>query len=193
MGKSTAAQSLAVQLGWRYRTTDKLARHPGRPWQDIPNAPPPHVAEHYLSLSTAELIVDVLRHYRENVWPLAASLITSHATDPTTDRLILEGSALLPELVVTLALPEVSSVWLTASEGFLRRRIYAASRRGTRSPREQLLIDKFLERSIRFDRYVMATVEQLRLASINVEVTSRTKDLANACLATLMQPGAGGS
>ena len=40
VGKSTLAQLLALKLGWNYRSTDKLARHPGRPWQpkaeDIP-------------------------------------------------------------------------------------------------------------------------------------------------------------
>ncbi len=30
-GKSTLAQSLAAKLGWNYLSTDKLARHPGKP------------------------------------------------------------------------------------------------------------------------------------------------------------------
>ncbi|MEL7245323.1 MAG: 2-phosphoglycerate kinase, partial [Cyanobacteria bacterium J06573_2] len=32
VGKSTLAQSLANKLNWNYISTDKLARHPGRPW-----------------------------------------------------------------------------------------------------------------------------------------------------------------
>jgi len=103
-GKSTLAQSLAAHLGWSYRSTDKgLAPHPGRPWQVRPEKAK-HVAEHYLSLSADELISDVLRHYRDIVWPLVKGIVTSHATDLSTDRLILEGSAILPELVVTLPL-----------------------------------------------------------------------------------------
>lgn len=31
-GKSTLAQALAAELGWSYGSTDKRARHPGRPW-----------------------------------------------------------------------------------------------------------------------------------------------------------------
>ncbi len=31
-GKSTLGQAIAAKLGWSYRSTDKLARHPGRPW-----------------------------------------------------------------------------------------------------------------------------------------------------------------
>lgn len=30
VGKSTLAQYQAAKLGWNYRSTDKLARHPGR-------------------------------------------------------------------------------------------------------------------------------------------------------------------
>lgn len=47
-GKSTLAKTLALKLGWRYVSTDSLARHPGRPWKPKPNRVPDHVAEHYL-------------------------------------------------------------------------------------------------------------------------------------------------
>lgn len=48
VGKSTVAQSLASHLGWNYRSTDKLARHPGRPWQAKPKKVPNHVAAHVI-------------------------------------------------------------------------------------------------------------------------------------------------
>src|SRR5687767_6850308 len=87
VGKSTLAQSLASELGWSYRSTDKLAKHPGRPWRTPPKTVPEHVAEHYLTLSVEELIADVIRHYRDNVWPLVEDIVTSHATNLSSDRL----------------------------------------------------------------------------------------------------------
>lgn len=46
-GKSTLAQALASHLGWNYRSTDKLARHPGRPWVSAyGKAIPEHVVKH---------------------------------------------------------------------------------------------------------------------------------------------------
>lgn len=46
VGKSTFAQSLATHFGWSYCSTDKLARHPGRPWQNKGQEVPKHVADH---------------------------------------------------------------------------------------------------------------------------------------------------
>ena len=51
-GKSPLGLSLAAKFGWSYRSTDKLARHPGRPWVSAnKKAIPEHVAEHYGTLS----------------------------------------------------------------------------------------------------------------------------------------------
>ena len=55
-GKSTLAHSLSLKLGWSRKSTDKLARHPGRPWTINQKPVPEHVTEHYLSLSVDELI-----------------------------------------------------------------------------------------------------------------------------------------
>jgi 2-phosphoglycerate kinase len=183
VGKSTLAQSLESHLGWSYRSTDKgLAPHPGRPWQVKLREIPKHVADHYLSLSVDELITDVLRHYRDNVWPLIKDIITSHATDLSTDRLILEGSAILPELVATLTLNNTVAIWLTASNELFEQRIYTASQYEMKSPREKKMIDKFLERTCLFNVRIMNTVKGLGLVCIDVEQTSDADELARMCL-----------
>jgi 2-phosphoglycerate kinase len=187
VGKSTLAQSLASQLGWSYRSTDKLARHPGRPWQAKPKEVPKHVADHYLSLAADELITDVLRHYRDNVWPFIKGIVTSHATDLSTDRLILEGSAILPELVVTLTISNIAAIWLTASNEFFAQRIYSASQYETKSPREKTMIDKFLERTWIYNVRMMDTVRRLGLVSMDVENASNMSELAGKCLSELKE------
>ncbi len=77
VGKSMLGSFLAAQLQWEYVSTDKLARHPGRPWRVGKTKVPAHVAKHYLSLSVDELVSDVLRHYELNVWPIVAGLLAS--------------------------------------------------------------------------------------------------------------------
>ena len=188
-GKSTLAQALASRLGWSDLTTDKLARHPGRPWQVPPLTVPPHVAEHYRSLPVDELIADVLRHYRQTVWPLVEEIVTARATDPSTDRLVLEGSALLPDRFVTLSYPNVTAVWLTAGREFLAQRIYAESRYDTKSPPERLLIDQFLRRTWKFNDLMRSEVERLGLASLEVDENTRLDDLIAACQSLIRAEG----
>ena len=147
-GKSTLAAALATKLGWRYISTDSLARHPGRPWKTKPETVTDHVAEHYLSLAVDELITDVLRHYR-SMWPNIEALITTHAMDATTERLVLEGSALWPESVATLKLDQVAAIWLTASNELFQERIYQASRFDEATDREKMMVQKFLARTQR--------------------------------------------
>jgi 2-phosphoglycerate kinase len=184
VGKSTVAQYLAGQLGWRYQSTDKLARHPGRPWRVEPETVPEHVADHYLSLAVDELITDVLAHYRR-LWPTIERLIATHATDETTEGLVLEGSALWPETVATLQLEGFAAVWLTASNRFLQARIYRESQYETKAARDRQMIDKFVQRTGRYNDLMMAAVSRLGLPSLNVERIGSLDGVADACLKLL--------
>ncbi|TFG70662.1 MAG: hypothetical protein E4H27_05720 [Anaerolineales bacterium] len=106
------------------------------------------MAEHYLTLAVDELIENALRHYKVNVWPIIVSLVTTCATDPSADCIILEGSALWPESVATLDLSNIAALWLMAGDDFFRQRIYAASAYHTLPPRICMLVDKFLQRAM---------------------------------------------
>jgi 2-phosphoglycerate kinase len=103
VGKSTTARSLAARLGWDCISTDRLARHPGRPWTADPRQDPvpDHVLGHYRALSVEELATRLLRHY-EQLWPTVAALIIRLASNPGSTRLVLEGSGILPDGVATL-------------------------------------------------------------------------------------------
>ena len=180
-GKTTVAQALASRLSWQHISTDSLARHPGRPWRRKPQAVPEHVAEHYLSLSVDELIADVLRHY-QRLWPHIESLITNHATDPSAERLILEGSALWPEFVATLELENVAAIWLTAGNPFFQTRIYHESHFAQATEREQAMIQKFLARTQLYNEQMMTAVSQHNLLSLNSETASSPEELAGRCL-----------
>ena len=190
-GKSTLASSLAPTLGWECMSTDGLARtdtstadggsrwsdsrgfwnHPGRPWRVGDSVIRPHVVEHYQTLSANELIDDVLLHYR-SMWPDIEELIRRHATDPQTEYLILEGSALWPESAMAgLEIEGVTGLWLTASDDLFQDRIYASSEYDTLKGDERTLVEKFLQRTIAYNERMLQAVTRRGLARVEVDAT----------------------
>ena len=183
-GKSALSESIAENLGWHRISTDTLARHPGRPWRPAPEKVPDHVAEHYLSLSVGELIVDVLHHYRVNVWPKVEKIVSSHVNDPSQAGLIIEGSALWPELVATLNFDNIAALWLTASEAVFRHRIRDESLYHSKSLRERRMIDKFLERTLVYNAQMIEIVNRHGFILVDVQ-QSNLAELTQRCLSIL--------
>ena len=184
VGKSAVSGSLAARLGWDHISTDSLARHPGRPWKLAPEKAPEHVAQHYLCLSVNELIEDVLHHYRVNVWPKVEAIVASHSNDTSTTGIVLEGSALWPELATTLDFDKVAAVWLTASDDVFRQRIYLGSLYSSKSLRERMMIDKFLKRTLVYNFRMADAVSQYGFVLVDV-LESEVKELAERLLAAL--------
>ena len=169
VGKSTIAAALAAKLGWTHVSTDSLERHPGRPWRSAPDKVPDDVAEHYLRLSVEELIEDVLRHYRVNVWPKVEAIIASHSNDTSTTGIVLEGSALWPEFATSLGFTKTAAIWLTTSDELFRQRIHANSQYSTKSIREKAMIDKFLERTIAYNARMIEAVNRHGFTLVDVQ------------------------
>jgi 2-phosphoglycerate kinase len=180
VGKSTTAKMLAARLGWPCLSTDSLARHPGRPWPTPTWAVPPHVAEHYSTLSTAELLESVLAHY-ERIWPMIRERIVGHATDVAAGPLVLEGSALWPERVAELNLPQVRAVWLTADHALIESRMRRESAFEAAEPGGQALIRSFLARTWAYDDAMMAAVRRLALPVTEATAAMSIDDVADAC------------
>jgi 2-phosphoglycerate kinase len=179
-GKSTVAEEVAGRLGFEHRSTDLLARHPGRPWRTPEREVPPHVAEHYATLGVDELIDSVLAHY-ERLWPRIEELVAEHAT--SGPGLVLEGSALWPERVATLDVPRTAAVWLTVGEDVVRARIRAGGRYDEASVGERALMDTFLARSVRYQELMVEAVDRLGLPRVDVEDGMSVPDVADAVLA----------
>jgi 2-phosphoglycerate kinase len=184
VGKSSLAESLAAAMGWTHISTDSLARHPGRPWKPHPEKVPDDVAEHYLSLSVDELITDVLRHYRVNVWPRVEAIVASHIDKTSTARIVLEGSALWPEFVTTLDFDRIAALWLTACEEVFSRRIRHGSMYRSKSSRERTMIGKFLARTLAYDSRMVEVVNRHGLTLIDAS-QSDVAQLTERCLEAL--------
>ena len=178
------SESLAATLGWSHVSTDTLARHSGRPWKPAPEKVPDHVAEHYLCLSVDKLIEDVLRHYRVNVWPKVEAIVASQSNDASTTGIVLEGSALWPEFVTSLDFDKIAAVWLTASEEVFRQRIHVGSLYSSKSPRERMMIDKFLGRTLAYNARMVDAVSRHGLMLVDV-LQSNVIEITERCISTL--------
>jgi 2-phosphoglycerate kinase len=180
VGKSTVGRAVADRLGVEHRSTDKLARHPGRPWRTPEREVPPHVAEHYGSLSVDEMIASVLDHY-ERLWPRVEELITTH----TSTGLVLEGSALWPVRVAALTAPRVGAVWLTADDAVIRRRVHEAGGYSSATAGERHLMDRFLARTGRYQELMLAAVDELGLDLLDAGGGRSAASLADSVLAAV--------
>lgn len=189
VGKSTLARSLAGRLGWTAWSTDRLARHPGRPWNHATGVVKEHVARHYATLPVEELLADVLAHYRRNVLPQVREIVAEQVAAGTTAGLVLEGSALWPEDVAQLDLNRVGAVWLTASDALLQDRMYAESRYENATAEGRFLIDQFLARTQLYNRRMRESVARLGLPNLEVRPTDTVEDLSHRCLAMLPPVG----
>jgi 2-phosphoglycerate kinase len=178
-GKSTVAKRIAEKIDAICVSTDSLARHPGRPWGAT--GARPHVARYYLELSDDERLRSVLVHYR-NLWPLIERGVRKHVSDQLERPLVFEGSGLLPENAVHLAIPGVAAVWLTGKETLLRSRIYKESDYERQGDRGRKMIDAFVTRAGDFDRAVMDSVRKLNLPSLEVRDGATIEELARECL-----------
>ena len=178
-GKSTVAMYLAERPGWMHVSTDRLARHPGRPWGEVGERP--HVAKYYLDYSDDERLRSVLVHYR-NMFPLIERLVRKHAENASEQRLVLEGSGLLPENVVRLRIPGVSAVWLAGTAEILRTRIHRESAYDRQADRARKMIDAFVERAIRFDNQMRSDVAKFDLPIVEVSEATTIDAFADQCL-----------
>ncbi|WP_370677085.1 hypothetical protein [Pleomorphomonas sp. PLEO] len=142
VGKSTLAEKLAGRLKWAGMSTDKLGRHPGRPWLGIP-AP---VAEFYARLSP-ETIHWFLKVHHENMWPAIRQRI--EVERDAGRPFVLEGAALRPEYIAPIVSDEIFGVLLHADDAFLRGRMRSAADYEQRDGAERGLIDAFIDRSLR--------------------------------------------
>ncbi|MFI6014211.1 AAA family ATPase [Streptomyces sp. NPDC051243] len=186
-GKSTVARAAAERLGFDCRSTDKLARHPGRPWRTPEWEPPPHVAEHYATLGVEELIKSVLDHYAR-LWPRIEELVAERATEDG-GGLVLEGSALWPSRVAGLTtVPSTRAVWLTADGAVLRERMRLSARYEELAGPERHLVDKFLARAERFQSLMRQAVAAHGLARVDTGGRS-VGEPADAVLTAVGLPG----
>lgn len=176
VGKSTLAGKLAGRLGWDALSTDKLGRHPGRPWTGVP-AP---VAEFYERLMP-ETIHWFLKVHHENMWRQVGPMI--EAERAAGRRFVLEGAALRPEYIAPLLSEETVGVLLHAEDAFLLARMRSASGYDAREPAERVIIDAFIDRSLRENAALLESARQVGLMVVDAADEWAVADLADELVA----------
>jgi 2-phosphoglycerate kinase len=142
VGKSTCANGIGNAIGWPVISTDKLGRHPGRPWTSVPDP----VTEFYLRL-TDDTIHWFLRVHHQNIRPVIHQTIK--AAREAGGGFILEGAALRPEYLSDWEIGEALVICLHAERDALRERVERESAYSQQSDQMKIAIDKFMERSVR--------------------------------------------
>jgi 2-phosphoglycerate kinase len=183
-GKSTTARAVAARLGGEAVSTDSLARHPGRPWPTPTWVVPDHVAEHYRTRSPDDLLASVLDHYGR-MWPMVRERIEARVADAASPPLVLEGSALWPELVTGLDLPAVRAVWLTADDSVFDARIRRESRFDAADPDGRQLIESFAARTRLYNATMLGQVRRLGLPLVEVTAAMSPDEVTDAVLEAL--------
>jgi shikimate kinase len=177
VGKSTVAGGLAERLGFDLVSTDQLGRHPGRPWAGAGRDVPPHVVEHYRSLTGEQLVNALLDHY-DRMWPRIEELVTARPSA----GLVLEGSGVWPANVVRLTAPYTRAVWLSADEDVLASRMRRASGYDELPDGSRRLVDKFLARSLGYQTRMLALVDHLALNHLDVTTPRSPEHVADELL-----------
>ncbi|HEY4201719.1 MAG TPA: hypothetical protein VGM83_14295 [Devosiaceae bacterium] len=178
VGKSTLAERFATALGWQVASTDKMGRHPGRPWPEVREP----VAEYYAKLSD-ETINWFLRVHHENIWPHIRHRIIQASSGG--EGAVFEGSALRPEFIAEMDHPDLMAIGLYAEETFLRERIRLVSGYAQWDTGRQSLIDKFITRSLLQNAEIVQTANQLGLKLLDVADTQSLDHYADELIATL--------
>lgn len=184
-GKSTSAAGLAAALDWRLISTDTLGRHPGRPWAGVPDP----VIEFYLGLSD-DAIHWFLRVHHQNMRPLIGDAIEKAKR---AGGFVLEGAALRPEHLDDWDLDGVRPLCLFADDAVLRDRIMAASGHEKRDDEMKRAIDKFIERSLRENRALVAAARERGIDLVDVTDYGGADRYFAALIGELSAPEGAGS
>lgn len=159
-GKSTLAHSISQSLGWDVLSTDRMARHPGRPWPH----PKPHVYEYYSKLSDESVYQFLLNHY-ENMRPRIVQTISEHIDSGKS--VVMEGSALRPEYLVQDFPSKVELVCLYCDEALIRERIFKESNYNQLDDEHRRVVERFMARTLRDNDVISRSAEELGLTCLN--------------------------
>jgi hypothetical protein len=184
-GKSTVAQRLAAADGWSlYSCDDHWDDHVARATRDrlpVLTKVGSLAADVRLRQPIDVQVADVFEAYREEF-----ALIRADLADVAMP-VIVEGAALLPELLATMGVPADRAVWMVPTEAF--QRAYYARRPWARdllagTPDADDLFDAWMRRDAAFAGLVARHAEDLEYqvvwvdGSVSVEaVTGRIRRL----------------
>jgi 2-phosphoglycerate kinase len=134
---------------------------------------------YYTSNVPERLLTDGLRAHHA-LWPAIEAVIRRQLD--WAGPAVIEGWALLPHLVRTLASPQLRAVWIEAPESTIRSRLQADSTfvRGAVDP--ALLIERFVSRSARMSAWLGEQAAACGVPYVMLSGSESAHDVAVRCL-----------
>jgi len=97
--------------------------------------------------------------------------------NPFDSSLVLEGSAILPDMVCASQFERAGCIWLTAANDLIRERILESSRFDGRSQSERELIEAFTQRTLAINEIVVESARRLGQRCLDVSSSDVLPDL----------------
>lgn len=107
----------------------------------------------------------MLQHHR-NMWPNIKQIIREKREGGKS--FVFEGSALRPEFMGDVVDANIVGICLYADEQFLQGRISRQSNYKQIGKRQQILVDKFIHRSLTDNRMIVQSAQDIGLQCIDV-------------------------
>jgi len=185
VGKTTIARIVASRLHYDCVSTDdigaaiasvtELASHPAFHYMGDRD-----FREYYVSSSMDDLIRDA-NNQHEALWPALLTLFRNHSTWGTAA--IIEGWALRPDHVSQLS-GDIAGLFLLADDCLVEERV-RASDFSVGASDEEMMIRRYLERSLWYSAHIRDQVERLGLRSIPISPEMRPREIADQCMRVL--------
>jgi hypothetical protein len=192
-GKTAAARWIGQRCGLPVISTDHLGEA-ARAVTSPTSHPDLHLCtrldyqDYYTATPPARLLDDALRAHHA-LWPGIEAVIRRHLQ--WAGPAVIEGWALLPHLVHTIASPRLRAVWIEAPEPVMRSRLEADTDfvRGFADP--SLLIERFVARSARINAWLRDQALVWGLPYVALSGLESPHDVSSLCLeAIALTPGA---
>ncbi len=177
-GKTSVGRYLATSLTWAHVPTDRLAKHPGRPWGALPGVDPPaHVVSHYESHTPSDLTDLLLTHFASMRDVVTDAVLTSLRSSP---GVVIEGSALWAGVNIAPGIPAFSR-WLIIDPDQLWQRLQAESQYSKQPSPAQVRIEAFRDRSIAYQERLVNALHAsgLEHSAICLTGIESTRDIAD--------------
>jgi 2-phosphoglycerate kinase len=172
-GTTTLARALSDVTGWDVIATDDLGAA-ARAMTTPDSHPDLHPMagvdwrEYYIERSGKVLFDEALRAHRA-AWPAIAPVVMNRAS--WGRHAIVEGWALLPELVATISHEAVRSIWLAADNAELEPRVRRKPEFFLGASDPEKMIARFVERSIAVDAYAIETARASGVEIIRPDIS----------------------
>lgn len=183
-GKTAAARLIGQRRGMPVISTDHLgeaaravttpASHP-----DLHRCAPVDHREYYASSSPDRLLDDALKAHHA-LWPAIEAVIRRHLQ--WAGPAVIEGWALLPDLVRPIASPALCAVWIEAPEPVMRSRLQADTGFVGGAADPLLLIERFVGRSACMNHWLRARMLVCGLPHVVLSGTESPDDVSSLCL-----------